>query len=73
MDDNLEYIAYLEKCKANGTTPLAYNIWLDNKESNLKTTDFRQGQKQEIGFDLDTDFTGSFGRSFTTSEGENLS
>lgn len=69
MENNLTYIAYLEKCKKNGSSPLAYNIWLGNKESDLKTTDFRQGQKMEIGFDLDERFTGKF----TTSEGENLS
>ena len=72
MKDNLEYTAYLEKCEYNGIVPLDYSTWLHYTNLNLKTTEFRQGQKQEIGFDLDTDFTGSFGKAFTTSEGENL-
>lgn len=41
-----------------------------------KTTDFRKGLKKEIGFDLDTDFTGTQpgdGTPWTTSEGEYLS
>jgi hypothetical protein len=45
-------------------------------EGTTKTTDFRKGQKKEIGFDLDTDHTGKQpgnGTPWSTSEGEFLS
>ena len=45
-------------------------------EGTAKTTQFRNGMKKEIGFDLDTDFTGEQpgnGTPWTTSEGEYLS
>ena len=45
-------------------------------EGTAKTSDFRKGKNKEIGFDLDTDFTGQQpgnGTPWTTSEGEFLS
>ena len=45
-------------------------------EGTAKTTQFRNGLKKEVGFDLDQDFTGSQpgdGTPWTTSEGEYLS
>lgn len=37
-----------------------------------KTTPFRKGQKQEIGFDLKKNHTGKPSGKLTTAEGENL-
>ena len=46
-------------------------------DSAAKTTAFRNGQKKEIGYDLDKDYTGTVdangGKKWTTSEGEFLS
>ena len=46
-------------------------------DGTAKTTDFRNGQEQELGYDLNKDFTGQVdadgGRKWTTSEGEFLS
>lgn len=61
------------------TTPSGIYFALRHLYDNapLKTTLFRNGQKKEVGFDLEKDYTGTVedtkGRKWTTSEGEFLS
>ena len=63
-----EYNKYVTTCKTKRIYPLAYSLWLENVYNRPK-----KSNAQEIGFDLNKDFTGkNNGTTWSTSEGEFL-